>query len=228
MMASMDPTTPWLQWEDDQPAAEAAITARGGFLRIILKTRDDPFFLARWIEHHAAIAGMEHLVVFDNMSELPEVLEAYRRYAAEGLLVIRFAGWCNDLHATRTFAPLYSALARSSRWFCVLDTDEFLGVLRGRRHAAGRAVMDWLREEDRVPAHPGIWWTNTDARDDRFEVGGGLAAMERRVRAGKPLLRCDTDPGPYINHNIQVMPTLFQLRLRTNAAVWHLPNLSRA
>ncbi len=215
-------------WEREADAIAEAVAARGGTLRILLKTRDDPYFLERWIRHHAAIAGLERLVVFDKGSVLPEVLETYRRWRPLGLLVAGFGGWCNALHSTRVFAALYRALARSSAYFCALDTDEFLVLLRDGRHAAGAAVAEFLERAGEAPGHPGLWLTNTDGRDDRFEIGTGEAAMLRPVRGGKPLLRCGAAAGPYINHNAQVAPGLFGPGMRTNFAVLHMVNLSRA
>ncbi len=218
-----------LEWERREAEIAEAIAARGGALRIVLKTRDDPFFLERWIRHHAAIVGLERLVVFDNGSVLPEVDAIYRRYRAEGLLAVRFRRWCNDLHATATFAGLYRALARSSAYYCALDTDEFLVLLKDRRWTAGAAVADFLRDEGAAAdAHPGLWLNNTDARDDRFTIGTGPAAMQRPMRGGKPILRCGAPAGPYVNHNAQVARALYGPGSRTNFAVLHMPNLSRA
>ena len=43
-------------------------------LKILLKTKDDPFFLAQWIDHHLGIVGPGNIIIFDNGSTNSEVL----------------------------------------------------------------------------------------------------------------------------------------------------------
>jgi hypothetical protein len=216
------------RWERDAAEVAEGIARRKAELKFVLKTRDDPYFLEDWIRHHAAIAGLENLLVFDNMSVLPAVLDVYARYRRDGLTVVRFAAWCDDLHNTAAFGELYRALAQSATYFCALDTDEFVTLLHNGRHEAGAAILGFLRDNPACDAFPGIRLSNTDARRDRFTCGSRSVELIRPVRGGKPVLRSRAPFGPYINHNSQVDPRLYGPATRTNLAVLHMLNLSRA
>jgi hypothetical protein len=214
-------------WGRDTGACTALVVRRHATLKIILKTCNDPWFLERWIRHHAGIVGMENLIVFDNLSDDPTVLDIYRRHAPE-LAVIRFAGWCDDLHNTDTFRPLYDALAASSAFFCAIDTDEFLTRFDAGRCLGGPGMVDVLAGSQGRGPLPVFSLDNTDGRDDRFVCGTTLQNLLHAMAWGKPVMPSAAPLRGYINHPVQVAPELYTPRLRTDLAILHLRNLWRA
>jgi hypothetical protein len=46
-----------LDWVQQEQEICARIEGTPAILKILLKTKDDPFFLAQWIDHHLGIVG---------------------------------------------------------------------------------------------------------------------------------------------------------------------------
>ena len=112
-------------WTHDKARICAELAERRGPLTICLKTKDEPYFLERWITHHANIVGLRNLVIFDNMSTNEAVWSIYDRFRRE-LLLVQFEGYCDALHVVAHYRELYEALKESTAFFAFLDTDELL------------------------------------------------------------------------------------------------------
>jgi hypothetical protein len=65
------------KWDADKLAICTAITSHYAPLKILLKARAEPERFRRWINHHAAIAGLENLIIFDHISIGADVLPIY-------------------------------------------------------------------------------------------------------------------------------------------------------
>ena len=74
-----------LDWSSAQQQICALIAAHRSQMKIVLKTKDDIFFLPRWVEHHRKIVGEKSLVIFDNGSTNPAVLDFYAAGVAQHL-----------------------------------------------------------------------------------------------------------------------------------------------
>lgn len=215
-----------LHWPDDAGAIAAAVARRPAVLKIVLKTRNDPWLLAGWIAHHAAIVGPENLVIADNLSDDPGVLDTLRGAAREGAVVFRFAGFHNHLHDSARFGPLHAALAEAARWRLLVDTDERLVWLeRGRWLAddslparlppapAGGAALPGLL----LPGLPGEAW-----RVELPEPGPPLVGV---VAWGKPAVAGPVLPPGLRCHNIQHPAALFAGGAAPRLALLHLNRL---
>lgn len=103
------------RWEANSAQSCARIEMVRSPLKIVLKTKNDPFFIERWITHHINIVGPENLIIFDNMSDDPEVFSTYRKYR-DRIHIIQFAGPHNNLHHIPSYKKLYQSLAKSSKY----------------------------------------------------------------------------------------------------------------
>ena len=222
----MDPDGAILSWERDKSAVCARIEQQTATLKIVLKIKNDPFFLGRWIRHHAQIVGLRNLIIFDNMSNHPAMLRAYQTLAAD-LQVVRFAGMCNNLHDTTQFPELYAALRRSTDCFIFLDADEYLVLLEANnRWRRGTSLLSVLERNRDVQVFPAAWLTNVRGTDSRFYCGNDIETLSQGLRWGKPIIRSSANASGFINHSTQLDPALFAPRLVTQFFVLHLLQLS--
>jgi hypothetical protein len=209
-----------------------AIRAHSCDCKLLLKTADDPALLPIWLEHHLKIFRPEQIVIADNRSRDPEVLDLYRRLPP-GVIVFSYAGdqtfYHNNIHDRARFAWLYEALAASCRYTLFLDTDELLFLSPDLREwradadalaallsaAEGRAVSTtWV--------HPAV------ASRDTFYVGADTRKLAWDLRWGKPLApTAYREPGARI-HNVQFPLDLFDRDLGAQAYLLHLVTYDRA
>ena len=212
------------RWDADYAAFCAQIERVRSPLKIILKTKNDPFFIARWIEHHLKIVGPENLIIFDNMSDDPEVLSVYREYAGK-IAIIKFAGRHNDLHHTGTYKALYDALAQSSAYFLFIDTDEYLVLIEDDTYCDGDCIVKFILENRHYPLFPTVWLWNANWNSRQFLCGTEPAYLANNLALGKPLIRADRIPIGYVNHNFQLGNRLFRPPFKSNLFLLHLAYL---
>ena len=213
-----------LDWDTQRELCCAAIAGSRATLKILLKTKNDPYFLERWIVHHLRIAGDGNVVVFDNMSDSAEVLELYRKYQS-AITAIRFRGFHNDVHKVRTFADLYRSLAKSCDYFLFLDTDELLVQFDGDRHYADARLVDFIKANGAAEVFPTIWLHNCDRHATRFTCGTELDDLATGVTWGKPVLRSTARLWGIAHHNDSVDPKLYASPFRTSFFLLHMINL---
>lgn len=210
-------------WQEHRAACCDRIKQVRAFIKIILITKNDPFFIERWIEHHIKIAGAEGLIIFDNMSDDPAVLAVYEKYC--GLInIMRFAGKYDGVHHSRHYGDLYRAIAQSSTYCIFIDTDEFLILIDDDRYYADRRVSDFVMRNAQDSLFPTTWLMNANWNDTQFDgiSENGLALL---LSLGKPLIRSDMFPPGYVNHNFQLSTRLFVPPFRTNLFLLHLVKL---
>jgi hypothetical protein len=122
--ASLDEA--YLDWvEHGRAAGLAYAPGRDTTLKIVLKVKDEPDLLDRWITYHAAMVGLENLVIMDCGSEDPAhwaILDRYR----DDMLVLRYPDYYDRLHSVGRNRHLFYWLARNARYVTVIDADEFL------------------------------------------------------------------------------------------------------
>lgn len=133
-----------MEWSKMADEIAEEITRRTGFLKIILKTKNDEFFLADWIDHHAKIVGIENLIIADNGSDCETVHQLYHSYGKD-LLSFSFSGNHNLIHSMRHYQKLYSALSKSTALRLFLDTDERLIWMDSNSWHDGREVLYRLK-----------------------------------------------------------------------------------
>lgn len=212
-------------WEKDHADFLRRLRSRRAPLKIVLKVKDDTFFLERWIEHHGAIVGPQNLVVFDNMSTLPGMGEIYERWDG-ALNLIRFGGFHNRLHRVGEFPELYSALQASADHFVFLDSDEYLvHIDADRRVHRGPVLLDLLART-RSGVLPGSWLENVQGCENRFWYDIRQDHVMTGLRSGKPIIASSVPVSGMINHNRQIDKSCYDRNVVANFFVLHLKRLS--
>lgn len=214
-----------IDWNDERGAAVQAIKSTASPFKVLLKTKDDAYFLDKWIRHHASIVGLENLIIFDNDSQDPAVDAVFAKFA-NSLLTIRYHGFHNDLHDCEKSADLYGALKDSCRYFQFLDSDEFLILVRGHRWYADDVILRYLQHHDGAHVIPSPWLYCTPRFQDLFKFGKNEYDLINDIRWGKPVIRSDLKMSGLINHNIQIAKRHYSDRIPTGLFVLHLAHLS--
>jgi hypothetical protein len=207
-------------WQEHRTACCDRIRKVRAFIKIILITKNDPYFIERWITHHIKIAGIEGLVIFDNMSDDPKVLAVYEKYR-DRINIMRFAGNHNGLHNSAANDDLYRAIAGSSTYCIFSDTDEFLILIDGDRYYDDHRVANFVGDNANYSLFPTTWLLNANWSDTQFH-GVIEYNLARLLALGKPLIRSDRFPPGYINHNFQLSTRWFVPPFRANLFLIHL------
>jgi hypothetical protein len=212
-------------WEANRSEFCARIEKVRSPIKILLKTKNDPFFIERWIAHHMKIVGPESLIIFDNMSDDPEVLSVYRKYRGS-INIVRFADRHFNLHHTYLYDDLYRSLAKSSEYFIFIDTDEYLVLIDDddRYHADDR-IPAFVMSNRNYDLFPSTWLLNANWSPTQFSCGTERRDLANDLACGKPLIRSDKIPIGYVNHNFQLGTRLFAPPFRTSLFLLHLAHL---
>lgn len=193
-------------------------------LKIILKTKDDPYLIDGWIEHHKRIVGTGNIIVFDNHSSKPEVLKAYEKYRKE-IKIIKFDGFHNDIHDTRKYPDLYCALKDSCTFFTFLDTDERLIFIDEKKYYTDKKIIEFLEENKDLDVVPGTWLNNIPASDKIFFLGNSLNELKSGLTWGKPIINAKSQIEGFINHNIHAAQHI-NTHAPKNIFILHLTKLN--
>ncbi|MGQ0700352.1 MAG: glycosyltransferase family 2 protein [Panacagrimonas sp.] len=214
-----------IHWQEQRDEAMRAIASRTAPLKILLKTKDDPFFLEHWIRHHARIVGLENLIVFDNGSTDPEALGILQGFEP-ALLVLRFTGSHNRLHSAEASRDLYRALADSCRHFVFLDTDESLTLIRGHHHYADPKIVEFVGQFPDATVIPSVWLWSVPLHANVFSFGPNFSALAHGIQAGKPVLASSLKFEGFLNHNFQVAKKFYSSSVPVGLFVLHRARLS--
>ena len=205
-------------------------------LKIMLKVKDEPELIVRWIEHHADIVGYHNLVIMNCGSTDPFFLGILHGYR-ERVLVLDYDQYYDNLSFPGANAALYGMLMRNCKYLTILDADEFLC---GQRDGviAHAYVKDILRagSED---VHAGTWLTNTAPPPDT--PAGGIdfsspiafslddASLREGTFAGKSVVRASlVFDINYVGHNLHLRQTMARMDAGSfgKLLVFHLARLS--
>lgn len=213
-----------LTWEQDKAEVAARLRDEAREFRIILKTKDETDFLKDWVTHHWRIVGDEGLVIFDNGSTAPEVLDYYDSIA-DRVLIVRFAGYVNSLHRPEEMPELYAALRESTRYFTFIDTDEFLyWVTESGECLSGKGFLTHLQaREERVI--PGLWLDNVEGFRTRLWLNEQRRPLLAALRSGKPVLSGAVQWNGMSNHNFQLPEEVWDGCGTGNIVVAHMSRL---
>ena len=101
----------------------------------ITVTKDEYDLIADWISHHAAIFGYTNIIVLDNGSSHPQVLDAYQTYRRMGVRIETRAG--RFKHKSKWWTEVAKSL--DADLVFPLDSDEFL-VAPGARENSNAEI----------------------------------------------------------------------------------------
>jgi Glycosyl transferase family 2 len=192
-------------------------------VKIVLITKDDPYLIERWIAHHIKIVGAEGLLIFDNMSDDPQVHSVYEKYR-DRVNIMRFADKYMNVHHSRAYSDLYGALARSSDYCIFLDTDEFLILIDNDRYYDNDRILSFVMSNSGCDLFPSTWLMNENWIDSQFS-STDAGQLPQLLACGKPLIRSSKFPPGYVNHNFQLGARLFAPPFKANLFLLHLTHL---
>ncbi len=207
-----NPVTNLPVWQQDSAAISAAIRAGSAPFKIVLHTRNDPA-LSDWVAHHAAIVGHEGLIIADNMSDAPEVLEQLQDLAGRAC-VFRFEGDRDALHDRAQYPDLFAAISESSDWMTVIAADErLIWAEADGSWIADHRILDKLAERDSLSALPAFLIDSFGSDADRVLLPRGKKGLASRLERGKPVIHSGATVGPGVKcQNTQFEKSLFDPR----------------
>jgi hypothetical protein len=211
-------------WTNDKSRICAELAKRRADLAICLITKDDPYFLERWITHHANIVGLRNLVIFDNMSTREDIWNIYAKYQGE-LLVVQIDGFFDHLHQVATYRELYEALKQATVFFTFLDTDEALVLVDKDRFHADASIVEFIQSCGDVTWLPATWLHNALGSEDLFVCGREMSRLVNGLEWGKPIVRAKAVVQGFILHNRDLNQIIPATRTHTNLFVLHRKDL---
>lgn len=149
-------------------------------LKIITKTKNERLLIEKWIKHHLAIIGEGKLIIFDNMSDDEYVLDIYEKYK-DNIILIKFASHHNDVHSYELFKDLYDAVAESTDFFTVLDTDEFLYLYDDNKAIHDTSILDYLRENKDCDFFAPCWLDNIEEKENLLNLNSELLSIKEKA-----------------------------------------------
>jgi hypothetical protein len=178
-------------------------------LKIILKVKDESYLIDAWVAHHAAIVGVENIIILDCGSQDPIFLRKLAIHA-QHVLVLRYWQYYDDVHWIHANHDFYKLIAQNCRYAMVLDADEFL-VGREGEFFSNQLVKPILLRYD-LPFHCATWvyarsglaleggWSSTE-----WGFDASVAELANGTHAGKAMARSDTlENIRYLGHNFHV------------------------
>lgn len=169
-------------------------------LKIVVKSRNEIEFTKSWIEHHAGIVGIENLLLADNSSSDPRVIDVYQSFGPK-LNWFTFGGHHDKINQMAFFPTLYEGLKDTARFVAFLDMDERLIAFDGSRWSANERIADSLSTVN-ASLIPATWLQNAPGRSDAFTMY--REQLEWGVLFGKPLVSTrNSELGAYRIHTVQ-------------------------
>lgn len=122
------------------------------FLSIVTVVRDENDYLVEWLDYHIDLLGVDHVYLYDNESLVPvqEYLEKIGYRYRERITVIP---WMTSEHTQQdTCNHWLQHFGRDTRWFVVMDPDEFVHI-----HDSAVTLQGYLRDHSDCAAIKCLW-----------------------------------------------------------------------
>ena len=173
-------------------------------LKIVLKTKNDFYFIDRWVEHHAKIVGHENIIIIDNGSDEEKML-AYYENIKNKCLILSYGGFHNDLHRPFKVPALYEYLEKTTKYMLFLDTDEFAEFYDsdGRKVESKKAIDQLDNAKDELIF--GKWLLGTLRANNKYYLREDPNDVNSGMRSGKPIIKPNKNIADIINHNFQAV-----------------------
>lgn len=187
-------------------------------LKIILKAKDEPELIEKWIEHHSAIVGDSNLIILDCGSTDPEYKSILERYK-KSILIMSYNKYYDYIHNISANVDFFNLISKNCKYVTILDADEFLFGFDGTNFSCQNIVSILENATDVVL--PGIWINNAypPAFSDGKIVWGqpillnsDTRNIENGIIAGKAVIRSDSLlKCKHLGHNMHTKEVLHYL-----------------
>lgn len=181
------------------------ISSQHRFLKIVLKTKNETALLDWWLQHHLPFGGDGSIIVFDNESTEPAVLDIYQKYG-QRLILVSYGGNPDILHDVDQFSDLYKSLQSSSELYTFIDTDEKLYFTDGLKFFNDvEVIREIIPLTDHNQFFAGYWAHGIPLCDNQIDFGSNASECQGRHAASKPIMPASFEPKGVINHTFQLM-----------------------
>ena len=216
-----------LSWQEQQPEICARIGSEKANLKIVTKTKNEVFFLEKWIRHHKKISDGARLIIFDNMSTDDEVFEIYKKYWND-ILVFSFTSEVDSIHTTYKFMDLYAILKKTCNFFTIIDSDEFLYLYDGLKLIDDSRIINILQNRTNINLFVPAWLDTIHGSENTFRFKHKELSM---FNYSKPIINARMVHkffGYYceIHHTIK-FPALVYGHAPTCFVLLHMKNLNK-
>lgn len=210
-------------WELDKEKIVNDIIRRPGYLKILIKVRNELHFLMDWMAHHADIVGYGNIVIFDNWSDDPALAEYYRSLP-DAVTISRYQKIHNMLHVTEEFPELYDALSKSTTYFTFLDCDEYLVYIDSNIVVNRNNIVDALKNDPPYSVFPGTWLENGICSRTLYDFRSSFYLGEMLAN-GKPIIRSSAGLSGWLLHNYHIQKSFWDKNNLPKFFVQHRLNL---
>lgn len=220
-----------LSWPDDEAAICNLIEKERAALKIVTKMKNETYFAEKWIQHHAKILGNTKLIVFDNMSTERSVFDIYQKYK-DNIILISFDMYMDCIHMASNFFSLYQYLAKSAKYFTIIDADEFLYLYDQGKLISDDSISRYLCKADKVDFFAPLWLQNIENMDSNFNIDKSSLLL---VNGSKPIVNSaivKTIGTSFLNgnfsllHHVGNLPMADYKQTQTKFLLLHMKNIN--
>ena len=200
--------------------------------KIVTKTKNEIFFIEKWIIHHLNILQDTKLIIFDNMSDDDYVKSIYEKYK-NNMILVEFDGYMDHLHMAKWSMQIYKALSDSSEFFTIIDSDEYLYLWDGHKIVKDSSIIQFLEENDDCNFFAPLWIENISDNEKLFSFNPlNLSSFH----FGKPIINTKIVPmfesafkkiGVAALHHVRQLPISTYGKTKTKFVILHLKNLNK-
>jgi hypothetical protein len=201
--------------------------------KIVTKTKNERFFIEKWILHHLNILQDTKLIIFDNMSDDEHVRSIYQKYR-NNIILFKFNMYMDNIHMISEFLRFYRALASSSKFFTFIDSDEYLYLYDGANNQVVKdnSIVKFLNDNTDCNFFAPCWLENIrdieklwyfNPRNLYYFNWGKPIVNTKMVAMFESALK--KYKYPEIHHTIR-LPILTYGKTQTRFVLLHLKNLN--
>jgi hypothetical protein len=221
-----------LLWNKDRRKVCSLVEQDKSVFKIVTKTKNENFFIEKWILHHIKILKYTKIIIFDNMTVDEYVINIYKKYE-KNIILVKFDGFMDAIHMAHLFMPLYKALSRSSMFFTIIDSDEYLYLYDGNKIINDSSITSFLEDSLNMHFFAPCWMDNINANEKLFSFNPRNLWS---FHMGKPIVSSKIIPefeialSRYncpILHHTKDLPLSVHGKAPTRFLLLHLKNLNR-
>lgn len=142
------------------------------------------------------------------------------------MTIFRFPGLHNNLHAAGVFPEFYAALSASADFIQILDGDERISLVHGRKWYADHKIVDFLRDQNPNYFVLGCWLPNIPQSSTKFLFAPRSQVLTRLLWGKSVFPTKQSWPLPHRLHNCQHDIDKIQFNKSSGWFVLHLKNLN--
>lgn len=204
-------------------------------LKIILKAKDEPELIEKWISHHSSIVGYHNIIILDCGSEDEGYIKLLSKYKNK-IIILDYKKYYDYIHSVNANTSFFKLISDNCKYVTILDADEFLFGLKDGLFS-GSCVCDILKNSSEF-IHAGIWINNYKAPEVNlgkidwskpidFDIS--VNSLKNGAFSGKSIIKSSKIfESKHLGHNMHVYEVLKNLSPRSfgEIFIFHVSTLS--